>query len=61
MSDGGLPLVRRRQRREGREKEMREFDGRDYVLERAITRRLRDREGVEGRPLRQPRLPARPR
>ena len=39
-------------------KETREFDGRAYVLEPAITRRLRAREGVEGRPLRQPRLPA---
>ena len=50
---------RRRHRREGaaRRRRSREFDGRDYVLERGDHRRLRDREGVEGRPLRQPRLP----
>ena len=35
----------------------RDFDGRDYVLEPAHHRRLRARQGVEGRPARQPRLP----
>ena len=39
-------------------KETREFDGQLYVLEPAIRGDFAHREGVEGRPLRQPRLPA---
>ena len=38
-------------------KETREFDGRMYVLERALRADFSHRQGVEGRPLRQPRLP----
>ncbi len=39
-------------------KETREFDGRNYVLEtRAARGDFAHRQGVEGRPLRQPRLP----
>ena len=38
-------------------KETREFDGRKYVLEHALHADFAHRQGVEGRPLRQPRLP----
>ena len=38
-------------------KETRKFDGRNYVLEARPARRLRPGQGMEGRPLREPRLP----
>ena len=38
-------------------KETRTIDGKSYVFERPLTRRFRVREGLEGRPGRQPRLP----
>ena len=38
-------------------KEVREFNGRQYLLEHALTRRLRAHQGVEGRPARQSHLP----
>ena len=42
-------------------KEVRWFDGRPHVLETALARRLRVRQGLEGRHPRQPRLPRAPR
>ncbi len=38
-------------------KEVKSFDGQDYILERGIFRRPRDRQGLEGRRERQPHLP----
>ena len=38
-------------------KELREFDGETYVMERGIVGRPRDRQGLEGRSRGQPRLP----
>ena len=51
-ADGSVAKRTRRRRRS------REFDGTRLRARAGDPRRLRDRQGVEGRPLRQPRLPA---
>ena len=60
ISDGGLPVLYDPDgsvKKYSEKKEIRAFDGKRLRARAGHPRRLRARQGVEGRPLRQPRLP----